>query len=332
MRMRRRLPPLSTAGLRWVSDVEKKCASYVCVVTPEQVLQLENLLRDRGWTFSDLPYGYWKASKEKTHVAAYRSGKLTVQGGGTADFVSFLLEPEVLHTFTFGQEESVPAEAVDPHGGVDESGKGDFFGPLAVAGVYADGVTGPKLRELGCCDSKLIGRSRRIFELAAGIREIARGQYATVVLRPETYNRLYAGIGNLNRLLAWGHARVIENLLELVPDCPRMLSDKFGDEKLIRRALLTRGRGIRMEQRTRAESDVAVAAASILAREAFLRGMAVLEREFGMSFPRGAGPQVRAAAEQLLKQHGPEVFGRCAKLHFKTYAELTGRPVGEEEP
>ena len=168
--------------------------------------------------------------------------------------------------------------------------------------------------------------------MAAGIREIARGQYATVVLRPETYNRLYAGIGNLNRLLAWGHARVIENLLELVPDCPRMLSDKFGDEKLIRRALLTRGRGIRMEQRTKAESDVAVAAASILAREAFLHGMAVLEREFGMSFPRGAGPQVRAAAEQLLKQHGPEVFGRCAKLHFKTYAELTGRPVGEEEP
>lgn len=310
-----------------------KVTSYVCAVTPPQVAALEILLRERGWEFSAVPYAHWKAAKEKTNVVAYLSGKLTVQGGGTGEFVSFILEPEILHTFTFEQEESAAEEeAVEPHGGVDESGKGDFFGPLVIAGVYADAETGPELRRIGCCDSKLIKSSRRILELAGKIRAVSRGRYTTVVIGPEAYNRLHAGFGNLNRLLAWGHARVIENLLELVPDCPRMLSDKFGDEKLIRRALLTRGRGIRMEQRTKAESDVAVAAASILAREAFLRGMAVLEREFGMSFPRGAGPQVRAAAEQLLKQHGPEVFGRCAKLHFKTYAELTGRPVGEEEP
>ncbi len=313
--------------------MEKKVTSFVCTVTPEQIARLEELLRDRGWEFSELAYAHWKASREKTNVAVYKSGKLTAQGGGTADFVTFLLEPEVLHTFTFGQGAAPEElETVDPHGGVDESGKGDFFGPLAVAGVYADALTGPKLRELGCCDSKLIRSSRRIIELAAGIREIAKGQYATVVLRPETYNRLYAGIGNLNRLLAWGHARVIENLLELVPACPRMLSDKFADERLIRRALLERGRKIEMDQRTKAESDVAVAAASILAREQFLKGMAALEREFGVSFPRGAGPQVKTVAAELLKQHGPEVFGRCAKLHFKTYGELTGNPVGEEKP
>ena len=306
---------------------EKKVTSYVCTVTEEQAEQLRLLLDGRGWKFSEQPYARWKAVLEKTNVVAYNSGKLTVQGGGTEDFVTFLLEPEILHTFTFGYEEEPAEEAVDPHGGVDESGKGDFFGPLCIAGVYADEVTGPKLRAIGCCDSKLIKSSKKIMELSAGIREIAGNGWTVVVIGPESYNRLYAKFGNLNRLLAWGHARVIENLLEKVPACPRMLSDKFADERLIRRALLTRGREIRLDQRTKAESDVAVAAASILSREQFLRGMAKLEAEFGIELPRGAGPQVKAAGRSLMERFGASVFERCAKTHFKTWNELTGTPV-----
>ena len=306
---------------------EKKVTSYVCTVTEEQAEQLRLLLDGRGWKFSEQPYARWKAVLEKTNVVAYNSGKLTVQGGGTEDFVTFLLEPEILHTFTFGYEEGPAEEAVDPHGGVDESGKGDFFGPLCIAGVYADEVTGPKLRAIGCCDSKLIKSSKKIMELSAGIREIAGNGWTAVVIGPESYNRLYAKFGNLNRLLAWGHARVIENLLEKVPACPRMLSDKFADERLIRRALLTRGREIRLDQRTKAESDVAVAAASILSREQFLRGMAKLEAEFGIELPRGAGPQVKAAGRSLMERFGASVFERCAKTHFKTWNELTGTPV-----
>ena len=306
---------------------EKKVTSYVCTVTEEQAEQLRLLLDGRGWKFSEQPYARWKAVLEKTNVVAYNSGKLTVQGGGTEDFVTFLLEPEILHTFTFGYEEEPAEEAVDPHGGGDESGKGDFFGPLCIAGVYADEVTGPKLRAIGCCDSKLIKSSKKIMELSAGIREIAGNGWTAVVIGPESYNRLYAKFGNLNRLLAWGHARVIENLLEKVPACPRMLSDKFADERLIRRALLTRGREIRLDQRTKAESDVAVAAASILSREQFLRGMAKLEAEFGIELPRGAGPQVKAAGRSLMERFGASVFERCAKTHFKTWNELTGTPV-----
>lgn len=306
---------------------EKKVTSYVCTVTEEQAELLRLLLDGRGWKFSEQPYARWKAVLEKTNVVAYNSGKLTVQGGGTEDFVTFLLEPEILHTFTFGYEEEPAEEAVDPHGGVDESGKGDFFGPLCIAGVYADEVTGPKLRAIGCCDSKLIKSSKKIMELSAGIREIAGNGWTAVVIGPESYNRLYAKFGNLNRLLAWGHARVIENLLEKVPACPRMLSDKFADERLIRRALLTRGREIRLDQRTKAESDVAVAAASILSREQFLRGMAKLEAEFGIELPRGAGPQVKAAGRSLMERFGASVFERCAKTHFKTWNELTGTPV-----
>ncbi len=317
-----------------MADGEKKITSFVCAATPEQITQLQELLTERGWSFSDLAYAYWKASGEKVNVSAYKSGKLTVQGGGTADFVQFILEPEILHSFTFGYEGELAAtEAeetpVDPHGGVDESGKGDFFGPLCVAGVYVTPETAPELRRIGVCDSKLIKSSRKIMEISAQIRRIAAGHYASVVLPPESYNRLYRQIGNLNRLLAWGHARTIENLLEKVPDCPRVLSDKFGSEVLIRRALMTRGREIKLDQETKAERDVAVAAASILARELFLRGMEKLHQEVGVELPRGAGPQVKIIGKQLLAAHGPEVFARCAKLHFKTYQELTGASVGE---
>ena len=132
----------------------------------------------------------------------------------------------------------------------------------------------------------------------------------------------YSNIGNLNRLLAWGHARTIENLLDLVPDCPRMLSDKFGDESLIRRALMEKGRKIILDQKVRAESDVAVAAASILARDYFLRQMNKLSETLGVELPRGGGPQVKIIGRQLLEKHGPGVFESCAKLHFKTYTEL----------
>ena len=190
--------------------------------------------------------------------------------------------------------------------------------------------TGPELRKIGCCDSKLIHSSKRIMELAGKIRAVTGGRYAVVTLYPGTYNRLYREIGNLNRLLAWGHARTIENLLEKVPECPRMLSDKFGDERLIQRALLARGRTVQMDQRTKAESDVAVAAASILAREQFLKGMAKLSAEVGVPLPRGCGAEVRAVGKKLFETHGAEIFQRCAKTHFKTCNELTGTPVGEE--
>lgn len=309
---------------------EKKVTSFVCTVDEEKIALLRDLLETRGWTFSEVPYAHWKATGDKVNVVAYCSGKLTVQGGGTADFVSFILEPEVLHTFTFGYEEAVPAETntilepVDPHGGVDESGKGDFFGPLVVSAVFVTPETGDELRKIGVCDSKLIKSSKKILELSSKIRMITQGTSTVVTLPPESYNRVYAQIGNLNRLLAWGHARAIENLLEKVPACPRVLCDKFANEVLIQRALMTRGRTIELNQRTKAESDVAVAAASILAREGFLKGMEKLSAEFGVEFPRGAGTQVRAVATQLFQKHGKEVFARCAKLHFKTYHEVTG--------
>ncbi|MBE6389453.1 MAG: ribonuclease HIII [Lentisphaerae bacterium] len=299
--------------------------TYSCPITELEAAALKNLLEERNWEFSSLPYARFKASGDKVNVVVYESGKLVVQGKGTEEFILFTLEPEILHTFTYAGNSAAAAdpEEMTTHGGIDESGKGDFFGPLVIAGVIVTPDSAPRLRELGVCDSKKITSSEKIIRLAGKIRELSPGRFSTVTLMPETYNRLYTSIGNLNRLLAWGHARVIENMLEYNPDCPRMLSDKFGDEQLIRRALMERGRQIKLDQMVRAESDVAVAAASILARDGFLAGMKKLSGIAGRELPKGAGPQVKLFAGELLAANSPELFRKIAKLHFKTWAEIS---------
>lgn len=307
--------------------------SFVCTVTPDQLAVIESYCREHGWAFDALPYGYWKAAGNKINVAAYKSGKLTIQGSETAEFVLYFLEPEVLHTTGFGYDAAPEAAPVviTPHGGIDESGKGDFFGPLVIAGVCVDAETGAALAKAGVCDSKLIKSDRRIAALAHEIRNTVPGRFAVVSVGPEAYNRMYKNFGNLNRLLAWGHARTIENLLEKVPACPRMLSDKFGDESLILRALQTRGRTIQLDQETKAERDVAVAAASILARDGFVRGMAKLSEQIGAVLPRGAGSGVSTLARELA-QRDPELLARISKTHFRTYYLAMGLPVPEKTP
>ena len=317
-----------------MADEKSMPKNYVCTVNDAQRMQIENYCREHGWQFSDLAYGHWKAAGNKINVAAYKSGKLTVQGANTAEFVLSFLEPEVLHTTGFGYEE--PAAVLNtgnitPHGGIDESGKGDFFGPLVVAGVYADAEIGAKLASAGVCDSKLIKSDKKITEIAHQIRNIAAGKFAVVTVGPEAYNRLYGSFGNLNRLLAWGHAKVIEELLEKVPECPRMLSDKFGNESLIRNALQTRGRQIILDQETKAESDVAVAAASILARDGFIRIMAKLSESAGITLPRGAGANVQAMANEIAAKD-PELLQKISKTHFRTWYRAMGLPEPEKIP
>ena len=142
-----------------MADTPALPKNYVCTLTDLQRQQLENYCRDHGWSFSELPYGYWKASGNKVNVAAYHSGKVSIQGAGTADLVLYFLEPEVLKTAGFGYETAnspLNNEPITEHGGIDESGKGDFFGPLVIAGVYVNADTGAQLAAAGVCDSKLI--------------------------------------------------------------------------------------------------------------------------------------------------------------------------------
>src|SRR5436189_5078621 len=193
----------------------------------------------------------------------------------------------------------------EPHFGVDESGKGDFFGPLVIAGVFVDRKTARRMLDLGVQDSKRIGSDARIHALAKEIRRIAREGTEVVAIGPERYNELDEKFGNLNSLLGWGHARVIENLLARKPDCPRALSDKFADARVIEKALLKHGQTIHLEQRTKAESDLAVAAASILAREAFIDWLERRGKANGVKLGRGVSGEVKAAARQSVEDGAP---------------------------
>ncbi len=298
--------------------------SYVHSLIPLQADKLRRLMEERGWSFAESapPHAQWKAEKEKTNVVLYNSGKLTVQGKGTGEFVQFLLEPEILGEAKFGYETELKAEAnpemFTAHAGIDESGKGDYFGPLVVAAVFVDEATALPLVKAGVTDSKLIKSDKKIYALAETIRNTVRGKFAVVAMGPEAYNRLHTKFGNVNRLLAWGHARTLENLLEKAPDCPRAISDQFGAKELVQRALLEKGRKLKLEQMHRAEADVAVAAASILARAEFISRMDKLGAMAGVTLPRGASAAVVAAAVQVAKKNGFEGLARVAKLHFKT--------------
>lgn len=202
--------------------------------------------------------------------------------------------------------------------GTDESGKGDYFGPLVIAGVYADAEIKKKLKEIGAADSKTLSDSR-IRKLAEEITGICK--YSVVIIGNKRYNELYDGIKNLNKLLAWGHARVIENMLEVV-DCSNVLSDQFGSSDLIKNALLEKGRHIRLEQRHRAEENVVVAAASILARHEYVKAMNKLAEEYGMEFPKGSSSLVTEAAKQFVLLHGKDKLSNVAKLHFVITGKL----------
>lgn len=197
--------------------------------------------------------------------------------------------------------------------GTDESGKGDYFGPLVVAGVYVDVNLIQKLKELKVRDSKKISENV-IKELDFKIRSLCR--YSVVVIGPEKYNLLYSRMKNLNRMLAWGHARVIENIL-LQVDSPRAISDQFGDELYIKNALMKLGKRIRLEQKPGAESDLAVASASILARAEFVSRLEKLSQDCGLNLPKGASPQTEEVARKLVEKSGKENLGKYVKLHFK---------------
>jgi ribonuclease HIII len=204
--------------------------------------------------------------------------------------------------------------------GTDESGKGDYFGPLVVGAVYVrDGADEEFLRGLEVRDSKRIS-DRRVAVLAA---EVAKKlPHSRVAIGPARYNELYESLGNLNRILAWAHARAIENLAEAFPAATRAVTDKFGDDAYVARALMKRGRGLELVQKVRAEEDVAVAAASVVARAEFLRRLERLSKSAGMPLPKGASASVEEAARRLVQKKGKGSLKEFAKVHFKTTSRL----------
>jgi len=301
----------------------KPLSSYTCKLTGEQAATLKSCLEARHYTFRQVPYARFAGEKEKTNVVFYESGKLVVQGKGTQEFVEFVLEPEVLKEARLGYEAVLNPELLLPRIGVDESGKGDFFGPMCVAGVYVNEAVITAWKDAGVRDSKNISSDKKIFDLAKLIKATPGCVTTVVPIGNEAYNRLYATMRSVNPVLAWGHARVIENLLgqrhRMNPLPVRAISDQFAASKaVVEKSLMTLGRSIELVQRHKAEADVAVAAASILARDEFVQRLAGLGKECGVELPKGAGANVDAVAKELIARHGVEGLARMAKMHFRT--------------
>lgn len=293
--------------------------TYTIQLTPPQYPQLRRDLEEQGFLLKKSPYAFFTATKDRLNITLYKSGKLLIQGKNTPDFIQFYLEPVLLKTINFGYEDILnDLQGTEPRVGVDESGKGDYFGPLVIAGVYVDIPTQKKLKKLGVKDSKLINDKKIIF-----LREkiVTLCPHSVVVIGPDRYNELYDKIGNLNRLLAWGHARVIENLLAKV-NCDKVIIDKFGNNKFILDALMKRGKKIPVVQKVRAEEDIAVAAASVLARGEFIRRLVRLSKEMQVKLPKGASAKVEEVAKELIAKHGVECLKKTAKMHFKTTKKI----------
>ena len=208
--------------------------------------------------------------------------------------------------------------------GTDESGKGDYFGPLVSAGVYVDENSANRLKSLGIKDSKLLSDSK-VLELSQKILNICKGQFSIVEVSPEKYNVLYEQFQkekkNLNTLLAWGHAKAIEEILNKV-ECKLAIADQFADEKFIISKLQEKGRSLTLTQAHKAEQHIAVAAASVLARARFLMKLKKLSEDIGINLPKGASQGVTACAQQIVNERGKDMLRQVAKLHFKITANI----------
>ncbi|MBE9009276.1 ribonuclease HIII [Pseudanabaenaceae cyanobacterium LEGE 13415] len=219
---------------------------------------------------------------------------------------------------------ALPSNVELPVIGSDESGKGDYFGSLVTACVYVDENTANQLAALGVKDSKTLSDSR-ISEIARSIRRICEDKFVVVEISSERYNQLYKKLENqnssLNDLLAWAHAKAIEELL-LKVECQTAIVDQFADEKILHRKLQEKGKKLNVIQTYRAESHIAVAAASILARDRFINKLSRMEKEYQMKLPKGASKEVVAAARQLVARSGREILEKVAKTHFKTTKEV----------
>jgi ribonuclease HIII len=307
--------------------------SYTAILQPDQASTLRRVLEEEGYEFIPKEHAAFSARKGKLNVTVYHKGpKVLVQGKGTEDFVRFTLEPQILGEARLGYEEILEPDRFEPHFGIDESGKGDFFGPLVIAGVFTDATIARRLMDEGIMDSKRVTSAARIRKLAETIRSIPGCTVEMVSIGPERYNEMHTKFGNLNRLLAWGHARVIEKLHSARPTCPRALSDQFARPEVLERALRQKGVPIHLEQRTKGESDTAVAAASIIARERFLDWIDKTSDACGVKLPLGASDAVIEAARQLVAQRGTESLPKVAKMHFRTSSVVLGIQPGTEPP
>jgi ribonuclease HIII len=312
-------------------DTPKK-TSFTFELTNDQQELLLGLMVGGNYRKREVPYSLYSIEGDHFNATLYQKEKhgkrkLCVQGSKAEDFVLFQLEPIVLGAATLGYEKELQPELFSSHAGSDESGKGDYFGPLVVSTVYADEKLIDEMVKLGVKDCKMM-TDKAVLTVGANLRKLLGPDgYSVVKLNPAAYNRLYARMRNINRMLAWAHGTAIEELLTKRPECKRVVVDQFAPtEATILKALKPLGKKAKIEQRHKAESDIAVAAASVIAREIFIRSCLDMGKEcFGDSpsedqrIPLGSSdPRVRNLAEEMVRANGPVWLMNHVKAHFQT--------------
>ena len=286
-----------------------------CFVTQIDTALESKLRRDlieQGFELFQPPHTLFSAKRTGIVVCLYKSGKLTVQGKNKNEFITYYLEPEILKDFTY----NYPEVGTDftPRIGIDEAGKGDFFGPLTIAGLYASEECIKTLLTLGVKDSKSIS-DKSIRKIAKEIQKNC--SYSIVNVFPDKYNELYEGFRNINAMLAWGHATAIENLVTKT-GCKNVRIDQFAAESYVENAVKRKHLEINLHQEHKGEADIVVAGASILARDAFLAGMQKLSEQFHFELPKGAGPKVIENGKAFVAKFGANALSKVCKNHFKT--------------
>lgn len=308
--------------------------TFVATLSSDEMERLKVQMNEVGFDFGQAPYARFTAYKSGIHCTAYTSGKFVAQGKALLEFIEFTFEPclgrfsvaipEVSTSPKISSEQAVYSKIA--HIGQDEAGKGDLFGPLCVAAVFVEPKLFPKLETFGIRDTKLM-RDGPLRDIAKKIREHCPNVVAAHV--PDEYNRLYARFGNLNVLLAWAHADVCRQIVKKV-DCRNVLIDQFAAPYVLTRAFKSAQlEQIHLQQHVRAESDLAVAAAAILARDAFLQWLDEHGKKLRFSIPKGGGAPAKQAARDLLAQKRNGDLKSAAKWHFKTIAEVLSEQAGD---
>jgi ribonuclease HIII len=305
-------------------DAPKKLASYTVKLDDAQMQKLRAICEARGYVPFEVAYTRFafKSDAARINIAAYTSGKAVIAGKGTEEFVTMTLEPEITGAAKLGYDDVLHPDWFESHAGLDESGKGDFFGPVIAATVIADRSAIEGWRKAGVQDSKKI-TELRIIELDKMIRETRGVAVRTCFCGMPKYNELMSRPGaNLNRLLAWQHATALEQALAAKPVAWGLL-DQFTEQPLVQRELAKKSvKEFELKMRTKAEEDPVVAAASVVARAEFVRQMNLLSRKFGAKLQKGAGPLVKTQAAEIIAKFGAQGLREFAKLHFRTAYEV----------
>lgn len=302
------------------------CFSFT--LTPPQVEHLHQICLQRGFEPYDVQYSLYAFRGNRLNIVCYRTGKLVIQGRDAQEFVTFTIEPEVTQTFLLGNDEVYHPEWYEIHAGLDESGKGDVFGPVVTACVIAGGDEVRALQKVGVKDSKAVSSDREILKIEEKIRRTDGVIVEVMALSMEKYNELYVKFGrNLNRLLGWLHSCSLKNALKRRP-IERGLLDQFSKQPIVQGYIEKEFPEFELAMRTKAEADPVVGAASIVARAEYIRRMEQLSKDAGMELPKGAGAVVNKIGYELYEKVGDEGMVHFCKMHFKNLETIRRHMIG----